>query len=100
MVILWQPFTTPFMSNKTLFSLSLFVCIYFLLLITLYYFKIDAVAVGVVREILTLPMFVFFIVLLVIALTKTVKEKFNPHSLAFISCCILLALLIVGWIAA
>ena len=78
-------------AGKFLFYLSLGVVGYFCLVcLDTYVIKSDFVLIGVFREMLTLPLLLFQLVLLVFSIINCIKEKFRIKTYSFWSFLVLL----------
>lgn len=72
-----------FINNRNLTIVNFSIVVYFCLLYTLYFFKIDIVLFGVFREILTIPFLLAQIPFLVLCIIHLIKHKI--YLLTFIS---------------
>lgn len=72
------------MNNKILCYLSISIAAYFILLVAnVYWLNIQAVWVGVVQEMLTLPLFAVQLVIAILSFVQLVKNRFQVKSYAF-----------------
>jgi len=62
------------MSNKTLTAINFSIVLFFVLMWLSYYFKIDFVLLGVVRELMTIPLLLGQVVFLFIGLPYLFKK--------------------------
>lgn len=72
------------------FYLSISTLIFFLVLLIINELKYDAMVIGVLRELLTLPFLALLIILLLISIVSLIKERFKINSYPFFSLIILI----------
>jgi hypothetical protein len=65
------------LTNKRLTIINFGIVAYFILLWSVYHFKIDHVMVGVIGELLTIPFMLAQLVFLIVSIAFLVKNKFN-----------------------
>ena len=79
-----------YLSHRNLAVINLGVVSYFLLILLINYYKIDAVIIGVFRELFTIPMLLaqlIFLVLGILYLTKKNSDVLFKISLALLGIC-------------
>ena len=84
-------------NDKLVMILSLAIAVYFGLMISTYYYKIDNSVLGFVREFLTIPAILLWLVLTVLSVIALSKENKKFSSLSFYTfllLCATMALLI------
>ncbi len=78
-------------SNKNLFYFSLLTAGYFILLcVNAYIIKSDFILIGVLQELLTLPMLIIQLFLFLISIKHCIKDKFRIRQYSFWAFSILL----------
>jgi len=86
-------------TNKQLFYLSVIIGLYFsLLFINTYVFQFDFLALGILQEVLTLPLLLLQLILLVFSFLRIYRNKFSSFGYGLWSFLILIAysLLTIG----
>ncbi len=81
-------------NDKLIFLSSIITFIYFITLLTLWYYKINIIILGVFIELLTIPFILLLLSLTFLSIKGSTKTKFNIKSNYFISL-LLLSLIII-----
>ena len=71
--------------NKIIFYLSIVNLVYFISILLVDEYKLDATLIGVFRELLTLPFLALLIFIIVMSVVSWIKEKFIINSYPFFS---------------
>jgi hypothetical protein len=72
------------LNEKILFYLSVTIGVYFILLsLDAYVLKSGNILVGIIRESLTIPMLILQIILLVLAITYCIQDRFRINEYSF-----------------
>jgi ABC-type dipeptide/oligopeptide/nickel transport system permease subunit len=82
-------------NDKLVLILSLTIAFYFGIMIATYYYKIDNPVLGFVREILTIPAILLWLILIVMSIISLSKENKKFSSLSFYTFLLLCATMVL-----
>lgn len=73
-----------FITNKKLFILSVVLVLYFLFLyLNMYVFHLEYTFIGIIQEVVTLPLLAILLLFLGLSLRRTISERFSLVTYAF-----------------